>query len=121
MADATELLERDAQLCELSGLLESASSGEGRIALVYGEAGIGKTALLTQFARLHARDVRLFWGACDPLSTPRPLAPLLDIAWTQGGGLSGRIAAGASREAIFQALFEELRSPKPASIVVIED
>jgi hypothetical protein len=34
MADATELLERDAQLSELSALLESASSGEGRIALV---------------------------------------------------------------------------------------
>src|SRR5436190_689817 len=121
MPNATELLERDAELAELSDLLKSARSGEGRIALVYGEAGIGKTALLTQFTRQHARDVRLFWGACDPLSTPRPLAPLLDIAWTQAGELAGRIAAGASREAIFQALFEELRSPKPTAIVVIED
>lgn len=121
MTDAAELLERDAQLRELSGLLESASGGDGRIALVHGEAGIGKTALLARFARLHARKARLFWGACDPLSTPRPLAPLLDIAWTQGGDLSGRIAAGASREVIFQALFEELRSPRPSSIVVIED
>ena len=121
MAAAIELLERDTQLCELTGLLESARSGEGRIALVYGEAGIGKTALVTQFARLHARDARLFWGACDPLSTPRPLAPLLDIAWTEGGQLAGRITAGASREAIFQALFEELRSPKRSAIVVIED
>lgn len=42
MADATELLERDAQLGVLSGLLESAGSGDGRIALVYGEAGIGR-------------------------------------------------------------------------------
>ena len=120
MAGAIELLERDAQLCELSALLESARSGEGRIALVYGEAGIGKTVLLTRFTRLH-RDVRLFWGACDPLSTPRPLAPLLDIAWTQAGQVAGRIAAGASRDAIFQTLFEELRSPKPSAIVVIED
>src|SRR5712671_3191550 len=121
MAGAAELLERDAQLGELSALLETARSGEGRIALVYGEAGIGKTALLTQFTRLQGRNARLFWGACDPLSTPRPLAPLLDIAWTQAGQLAGRIAAGASREAIFQALFEELRSPKPSAIVVIED
>src|SRR6516164_10035938 len=114
MNDPTGLLERDLELQGLSDLLASARGGDGRIALVYGEAGIGKTALLTQFARVHARDARLFWGACDPLSTPRPLAPLLDIAWTQGGSqLSGRIAAGASREDIFQALFEELRSPKP--------
>src|SRR6516164_601755 len=104
MTDPTGLLERDLELRGLSDLLASARGG----------AGIGKTALLTQFARVHARDARLFWGACDPLSTPRPLAPLLDIAWTQGGSqLSGRIAAGASREDIFQALFEELRSPKP--------
>src|SRR5262249_43576055 len=109
MAEATGLLERDLELGALSGSLASARGGGGPIALVVCEAGIGKTALLTQFARLHARDARLFWGACDPLSTPRPLAPLLDIAWTQGGShLAGRIAAGASREAIFQALFEEL-------------
>ena len=121
MAVATELLERDSQLAELARLLESARGGEGRIALVSGEAGIGKTALLTRFTRLHAREARLFWGACDPLSTPRPLAPLLDIAWTQSGQLAGRLTAGASRETIFQTLFEELRSPKPAAIVVIED
>jgi len=76
---------------------------------------------VTEFVRPHARELRLFWGACDPLSTPRPLSPLLDIAWTQGGQVAGRIAAGASREAIFQALFEEVRSPKPTAIVVIED
>ncbi|HZR06936.1 MAG TPA: AAA family ATPase [Myxococcales bacterium] len=116
-----ELLEREAQLSRLSRLLEEARGGEGRVALVYGEAGIGKTALVTEFTRVHARDLRLFWGACDPLSTPRPLAPLLDIAWTQGGSLSGRIAAGAPREEIFQAFFEALRSPKPLAVVVIED
>lgn len=121
MTAAIELFERDAQLVELSGLLESARSGEGRIALVYGEAGIGKTSLLTQFTRLHARAARVLWGACDPLSTPRPLAPLLDIAWTQGGPLARRIATGARRDSIFQAFFEELRSPRPAALVVIED
>src|SRR3954470_1669669 len=108
MPEPIDLLERDAELSELSTLLECARAGDGRIALVHGEAGIGKTALLTQFTRRHAREARLFWGACDPLSTPRPLAPLLDIAWTQGGPLAGRIAAGASRETIFQSLFEQL-------------
>ncbi len=121
MAAATELLERDVELRVLSGLLDSARGGDGRVALVYGEAGIGKTALLMQFARQRERDARLLWGACDPLSTPRPLAPLLDIAWTQDAPLAGRIAAGAPREAIFQTAFEQLRSPAPAAIVVLED
>jgi DNA-binding CsgD family transcriptional regulator len=121
MAAPIDLLERGAQLRELMGLLEVARSGDGRIALVSGEAGIGKTALLTELTRRHARDLRVFWGACDPLSTPRPLAPLLDIAWTQGGDLAGRIAAGVPREVIFQTFFEELCSPRRSAIVVIED
>jgi len=79
MADATELLERESQLSELTGSLESARSGEGRIALVYGEAGIGKTALLTQFTRLHAREARLFWGAGVALTA---LLAILGLAWT---------------------------------------
>ncbi len=121
MPAAIELLEREAQLSDLSRLLEEVRRGEGRVALVYGEAGIGKTSLVAEFTRVHARDLRLFWGACDPLSTPRPLAPLLDIAWTQGGTLSARIAAGAKREEIFQAFFEALRSPRSPAIVVLED
>jgi len=102
--------------------LESARSGEGRIALVYGEAGIGKTALLTQFTRLHAREARLFWGACDPLSTPRPLAPLLDIAWTQGGQLAGRIAGRSiARGPSSRLSSKSCAPPSHRAIVVIED
>src|SRR5262249_4231798 len=121
MPATIDLLERDSQLAELSSLLESARGGDGRVALVYGEAGIGKTALVTHFARSRARDVRLFWGACDPLSTPRPLSPLIGMAGAHGGTLREKISAGDEREAIFQTLFEELRSPKPPAIVVIED
>jgi DNA-binding CsgD family transcriptional regulator len=40
------LLERESELGRLDRLLEDARGGEGRLALVEGEAGIGKTALL---------------------------------------------------------------------------
>jgi len=43
----------------------------GCIALVAGEAGIGKTVLLQEFSK-RQRDVRVLWGACDALYTPRP-------------------------------------------------
>ena len=76
------LLERDKELGELAALLAAARAGEGRVALVYGEAGIGKTTLLKHFARENVKPpVRLFWGGCDALFTPRPLAPLQEVAW----------------------------------------
>ncbi|MEK7784499.1 MAG: AAA family ATPase [Chloroflexota bacterium] len=41
-----ELLEREAGLQELTTALRDATAGEGRVVLVSGEAGIGKTALI---------------------------------------------------------------------------
>lgn len=47
--------------------------------MIGGEAGVGKTALARAFIARLAGDVRVFWGGCDPFSTPRPLAPFLDM------------------------------------------
>jgi len=70
------LLEREAFLEVLAGPL-------GRLILIGGEAGVGKTALVREFAA----GRRVLWGACDPLLTPRPLGPLLDVAEAAGGEL----------------------------------
>jgi DNA-binding CsgD family transcriptional regulator/tetratricopeptide (TPR) repeat protein len=122
MAAEVDLLERESQMAALAALLESARRGDGRLALVHGEAGIGKTALVDRFAWLHARaGVRLLWGGCDPLSTPRPLAPVLDVAWLEGGTLAARVAQGASRDDIFEAYLAALRDPRSPAIAVIED
>ena len=75
-----DLLERDATRRALDATLADAARGAGRVALVSGEAGIGKTALVDRFARGHGAAVRVLWGACDALATPRPLAPLHDMA-----------------------------------------
>jgi hypothetical protein len=40
-----DLLERDVQLGTLDGALKTAAAGHGRVALVSGEAGIGKTSV----------------------------------------------------------------------------
>jgi hypothetical protein len=45
------LLEREPALEALEGALGEVAHGEGRVALVYGEAGIGKTSLVDCFAR----------------------------------------------------------------------
>ncbi len=122
MATDSDLLERESHMAVLAALLENARRGEGRVALVHGEAGIGKTALVQRFTQLHAKaGARLLWGGCDPLSTPWPLAPVLDVAWLQGGTLAERVAHGASRDEIFHAYIEALRDPRLPTIAVIED
>jgi len=54
--DPWPLLERDVELSELDGLVADARRGRGRLTLIEGEAGIGKTRLLEE-ARRRARSV----------------------------------------------------------------
>jgi len=115
-----ELLEREHCLSDLALWLESAVGGTGGcIALVSGEAGIGKTSLLQEFTK-RQRSTRVLWGACDALFTPRPLAPLHDIARQTQGSLLAAIESGATRDQIFTAALDELERG-PASLVVFED
>ena len=99
----------------------AARAGDGCVALVHGEAGIGKTALLRRLAREQVTGAtRLFWGGCDALFTPRPLSPLQEVAWEHGGALAEKLRLGAPRDEIFQAFLQELRHPKPPALVVFE-
>src|SRR5712671_2819657 len=100
-----ELLERNLYLTDLGKWLGAASAAGGCIALVGGEAGIGKTALLQEFSK-QLRKTRVLWGACDSLFTPRPLAPLHDIARQTKGALLATIDSGAPRDQIFTAALD---------------
>jgi hypothetical protein len=113
-----ELLERERNLADLSAWFSAATEREGCIALVRGEAGIGKTALLREFTK-RQREMRVLWGACDSLFTPRPLAPLHDIARQTQGALMAAVNSGASRDVIFTAALDELERGK--ALVVFED
>ena len=70
-----ELLERDLALATLANALASATRGEGRVVLVTGEPGIGKTWLVRQFLEDLNDSTRVLFGTCDDLSIPRPLDP----------------------------------------------
>jgi ATP/maltotriose-dependent transcriptional regulator MalT len=116
-----ELLERHLQLAALDDLLDEARAGRGRVVLVPGEAGIGKTSMVRAFTTARREGVRLLWGACDALRTPRPLGPLLDMAAAAGGELARLVADGAGRPALFAALLAELGSPGRPVVAVVED
>ncbi len=95
-------------------------ASDGRLALVAGEAGVGKSALVEAFER-DLRDARWSWGACDGLFTPRPLGPLFDLAAQLGGELLELCRARAGREALFAALLRQVSEPGMLDVVVVED
>jgi DNA-binding CsgD family transcriptional regulator/tetratricopeptide (TPR) repeat protein len=64
--------------------------------------------------------VRVLWGACDALFTPRPLGPLLDIAQSTGGELEELVESGAKPYEVNAALMRELGTRAP-TILVFED
>ena len=115
-----DLLERSSALGELAGLLAATATG-GRVVLVAGEAGIGKSALVRQFTEERSADAWFLLGACDPLLTPRALGPLHDIARQTGGRLAALLAAGGPREAVFAAFLDELHLGGRPRVVVVED
>jgi DNA-binding CsgD family transcriptional regulator/tetratricopeptide (TPR) repeat protein len=114
------LLERKSFLVTLAEYASEARGGDGRLVLVSGESGIGKTALLEAFQLEHG-GTRWLWGACDGLFTPRPLGPLFDIGAQLDGELGALCRQEAGRDRLFAALLAALDSTAPLTVVVIED
>lgn len=115
-----ELLERSRELAALSEWFAAVvNSPHGRLVLVAGEAGVGKTSLLRRFRDERRDGPRFMWGACDPLFTPRPLGPLLDFAELTGGELQQALDSGARPYEVVAALIRELGAS--ATVLVLED
>jgi DNA-binding CsgD family transcriptional regulator len=117
------LLERDAEVRQLSGLARRVGRDPGRVVLMRGEAGVGKTAVIGELVAGADPAVRVLQGWCDPLATPRPLGPLIDAL----AGLDRRVADGLVRAleagdtgTVYRRLLEVLRSG-PRWLWVIED
>jgi DNA-binding CsgD family transcriptional regulator/tetratricopeptide (TPR) repeat protein len=116
-----ELRERSAQLSVLAGLMTAAErERSGQIALVYGEAGIGKTSLVRAFCESVAGEANVLWGRCDELSTPRPLAPFIEIAETAEPPVTQILDSASTPYELATALRRHL-SVGPPTVVVLED
>jgi DNA-binding CsgD family transcriptional regulator len=114
------LLERQGQLETLNRCFQEARAGCGKLVLLAAEAGLGKSVLVERFASERRRDARTLWGACDGLTTPRPLAPVHEIAAQTSVG--GRISRDdEQRDQLFRVLLEDLSRPERVSVVILED
>lgn len=116
-----ELVEREAVLQALQTALAEAKMGNGRIALVYGEAGIGKTSLIQKFAARCPENVQLLQGACDALFTPRPLDPVYDIARQGWPELQNLLQKDVDWLTVAQTFLSHLENSSVPNIIIIED
>jgi DNA-binding CsgD family transcriptional regulator len=120
-ADERDLLERSAHLAVLDESLDGVLAGlGGRLVLVGGEAGAGKTSLLQRWCAKPRGGARVVWGTCEPLLTPGPLVPLFDVAEVTGGELGELVAGGALPREVAGALIRELQGRVP-TVLVLED
>jgi DNA-binding CsgD family transcriptional regulator/tetratricopeptide (TPR) repeat protein len=113
------LLEREHHLSTLADLLDDATRGVGRLAMIRGDAGTGKTALLRAFLGDLPHSVETAVGYCDPIATPRPLSPIHDLARSLGNGLGSLLERSATREEIRDHLLEQF--VEQPVVIAIED
>jgi DNA-binding CsgD family transcriptional regulator/tetratricopeptide (TPR) repeat protein len=117
-----ELLERNGALAVLDDAYAAASADAGgRLVLVLGEPGIGKTALVRAFLERLDPEARALVGACDDLTIPRPLGPLRDVAAGLSPGLAAALADGAPPHEVHTMLVDELAHGREPTVLVVED
>ena len=105
-----ELLEREQHLAQLEEHLRQAAAGHGRLVLIGGEAGVGKTSLVEAFCRRVAKSAAVLRTSYDSLSTPGPLGALRDLAPALGLLIDQQFVDGGDRES---ALPEKPSLPSP--------
>lgn len=114
------LVERETPLGTLLSELAQARLGQGRVAAVFGEAGIGKTSLLRALAD-DAKDCRILWGGCEALSTSQPLGPLYDMM----PSLDTEVVEALHEETVpirlFSLLLTALQKSPQLVLMIVED
>jgi DNA-binding CsgD family transcriptional regulator len=74
------LIGRATELARLEGFLRETLGGHGHTALVSGEAGVGKTAILRRFLqRAREMGVRVLAGDCTEIDARRPFGPFMEV------------------------------------------
>src|SRR3974390_24615 len=83
------LIGRVADLAALQELVEQAKRGEGQVALIGGEAGIGKSRLVEEMKTYAAgQGFVLLQGNCFQEDSTLPYAPFLDVLHSSISGSS---------------------------------
>lgn len=110
------LIERGLQLRMLT---DAISTPEGQVVLISGEAGHGKTTLLSHFLGDLNHRFTVLSAACEPLGIPAPFAPLYELLDRVPVEVADAIRSGANRPDVYAAVLDFLKNDR--IILVIED
>ena len=113
--DQPGLLERSGARSELAAATDVLDRGGGRLVLVHGEAGIGKTSLIRAYCAGLDSDRRVLLGRCDDLAAAPPLGAVRELV----DGLATRGDRVELGDHPGRALYDALRSEP--TICVIDD
>jgi oligopeptide transport system substrate-binding protein len=112
---------REQQLGQLEKQLEHALEGRGRVAMVTGEAGSGKSALMgafTNIAQQNHPDLLVAWGNCDAFSgAGDPYLPFRDVM----GMLTGDVESSLRMGTVTQQQALNLWEAMPLTINLLVD
>jgi class 3 adenylate cyclase/tetratricopeptide (TPR) repeat protein len=79
-ARLTPFVERDAEQASLRRLVDDALAGDGALALVAGEPGVGKSRLVAEIGdEAQARGMRMFTGHCVEMTGAPPYLPYVEM------------------------------------------
>ena len=111
------LVERDPFLAPLLEWVPVPDARSGRLVLLGGEAGVGKTSLVGLVATRVGPDVTVRRGYCDNVATPPPLGPVVDAL----PELTAKI--DATTPATRPRLFRDIRArlTEGPTLLVLED
>lgn len=115
------LVERDTPLASLHQLVAALGGRHGAVALVTGEAGIGKTSLLEAFRAGIGDEADVAWGSCEALFTPRPLGPIHEMVSVLGEPVTTLLRSDTPAADIFHAILATLDKRSRPLVLIVED
>ena len=124
--------EREIGRCQV--LIQQMLAGHGQVVLIAGEAGIGKTTLITAaMAPLRSDAVQVLTGHCYDLTVTPPYGPWREVLRAIGGqtrsalpdalGDDTALAASPSQDVLFDTIvtaFQDLAADRPL-VLILED